>query len=230
MKTPIKVAIALALSFVLVFLILWQTNLFGTVTKLEASVEPTIKEEKVDLEPTALEIKAKELGCDLTPEDIDDPKTIELVSQKKILPVMSLGFDEAENAPQISPKEEPFTVAWYNEGPKVGSAKGKVLITGHTYPEGGNGIGNELNAGLLKAGDLLKVDDKDGNAVCYRYREEKHIYVVDYDPNSDIVYDEVGKPELLFFVCDNHIGDGVWAGRRMYYADLLTEDNIRSFK
>lgn len=231
MKTPVKVAIAFVVTFLLVFLVLWQTNLFGTAAKQTAvESKPAVTTKKVTPEPTALELKAIELGCDLTPAAIDEPANVELVNQKRSLPVLSLGFDEAENSPKVPPKDEPFTLAWYNEGPKVGSDKGKILITGHTYPEGENGIGNELNAGLLKTGDLVKVSDKKGNTACYRYREEKHILVEDYDPESDIVYDEVGDPQLMFFVCDDHIGNGEWAGRRMFYADLLTEDNIRSFK
>lgn len=226
----VQVVGAFTLVFVLVFVILWQSNLFAfnqaEEPKPAAETTATKPAEKKE-EKTSLQKQAEELGCDLTPEPIAEPTAVVLPRQKRTLSVISLGIDPKENAPAAPPESQTETFAWYNGGPLVGSEKGKILLSGHTYSDATNGIGNQLLAGLLEPGDLIKVSDSDGNTACYRYRDKTHLLVKDYDPNSNLVYDNESKPELMFFVCDNFNGKD-WDGRQMFHADLLTEETVKT--
>lgn len=134
-------------------------------------------------------------------------------------PVRSLGLD-ADNAAAAPPKDEPRTVAWYNRGPRPGSDKGKVVLSIHTYHKGG-ALGNELRdpgAGLRK-GDLIRLSDSSGDQACYRYDHVAKVMVKDYDPSSDIIYDNTGKPMVVIVICwDYNRSDKQWDSRLLFYA------------
>lgn len=179
--------------------------------------------------PTLRQIALK-MGCDLTPSEFVNPISIELGKDGKVLPMISLGMDETGLAPGVPPLHERQMFAWYNQGPKLGSAHGKVLLTGHTYADGLGGIGNELLAGLIKPGDIIKVTNAAGENACYRYRENLRIVVSEYDENSDIVYDNVGAPTVTMMVCDDWDGGSQsYLSRKVFYSDLLTEENVDKY-
>ncbi|WP_175956563.1 class F sortase [Schaalia sp. Marseille-Q2122] len=172
--------------------------------------------------PTQADIlaAATAANCDLTPQEIHDPTRLILLRHNRELPIMSLSRDatDAAGAPPIS---EPYTVGWYNEGPKLGSHQGKAVLTSHTYHTG-TALGNELNNGLWTTGDIIKVEDSAGHNACYTYRDTLHIMVEDYDPNSTIVYDTANAPMFAMVVCSDWDPHGNPLGRMIYYADLIT--------
>lgn len=159
-------------------------------------------------------------SCAAHPAPIADPVTLTLVRQGKTLPMLSLGKD-ATGAAGAPPGNASHTVAWFNEGPKVGSDKGKVLLTSHTYRFGG-ALGNELNNGLLSPGDIVMITGSDGSNACYRYASSLHIIEAQYDPYSTVVYDYAGAPQFALVVCSDYDKSGNPLGRMVYYGDLIT--------
>lgn len=158
-------------------------------------------------------------GCPADPKPIDDPKFMQLIEHGLEMPMLSLGQD-GDGAAAAPPGDEGYTIAWFNEGPKVGSEIGKVVLSSHTFQFGG-ALGNDLNDGLLSDGDIFLISDAAGNSACYRYSGSLHIMVNDYDPDSDIVYDYSGAPQLALVVCSDYTLAGEALGRIIYYADLI---------
>lgn len=148
------------------------------------------------------------------------PTTFAIPSKDISMKVLSLGLD-ANGAAAAPPDTEPRLLSWFNLGPKPGSAEGQVLITGHTF-KNSMAIGNELNAGLLTPGDVVVVSDDNGNSACYQYTHDLKIRLVDYDPQSNLIYDNYGDPRLAIIVC----ADWAWTSqnsdsRILYYFNLL---------
>lgn len=166
--------------------------------------------------PTAIQ-----LDCPADPQPIANPVYMTLVSQRFQLPMISLGLD-ADGAAASPPDNQGYTVAWFNQGPLVGSRQGRAVLTSHTFFRGG-ALGNELNTGLLAAGDIIRFSDAEGNAACYRYSGSLRIVAADYDPESDVLYDSSGAPQIGLIVCSDYTSSGEALGRAIYYADLVTE-------
>nr|WP_076389675.1 class F sortase [Vaginimicrobium propionicum] len=158
-------------------------------------------------------------GCPTDPKPIGDPVKFEIAGTDRSLPIVSLGLD-ADGAAQAPPTDQPYTIAWFNEGPRPGSDQGKVTLSSHTYRFGG-AFGNDLLNGELKGGEIIKISDADGNLACYKYVSSTHIMEADYDENSDILYAETGDPQIALIVCTDPTSTGEWLGRMIYYADLV---------
>lgn len=134
--------------------------------------------------------------------------------------LLSLGLD-AEGLPGTPPGDEGYTLAWWNGGPAVGSSQGKAVLTSHTFRYGG-ALGNDLNDGMLSAGDVIRISDDSGDTVCYRFTNALKVYVDSYDPNSDVLYDETGDPMIVIVVCSDYPSNGGDpAARVLYYAELV---------
>lgn len=149
------------------------------------------------------------------------PSRFSIESMDVTSKVLSLGTDAETGAAAAPPKNQSQTVGWYNEGPKPGSDKGKVLLTIHTY-RNGNALGNELNSeGGLEPGDIIRMSDNAGNTVCYRYREALKVWMKDYnDAPTDILYDDAGDPEVAIIICWDFNGSTKqWDSRIIFYAD-----------
>ena len=73
-------------------------------------------------------------------------------------PIMSLNVDENGNI-AAPPKNLSHTASWWNAGPKPGSDAGKVVISVHTYRNGG-ALGNEMysddDGPALQPGDIIE--------------------------------------------------------------------------
>ena len=137
--------------------------------------------------------------------------------------VLSLGTDSDGNI-AAPPKNMPRTASWWNQGPKPGSTKGKVVLSIHTYSNG-KALGNELYEGgkpAIDEGDLIKLYDEDGHVACYEFVNAKKIDVADYDPNSNIMIDTHGDPLLTIIVCWDKKSDGIWHSRVFFYAKPVT--------
>lgn len=159
--------------------------------------------------------------CPTNPQPITDPVSFRVLNHDIDLPMISVGLD-ADGAAGAPPGDESHMVAWFDQGPAVGSQIGKVVLTSHTYQFGG-AFGNELNNGLLALGDVILITDSSGAAACYSYSGNAHIFVADYDPYSDIVYDYEGKPQFALVVCSDYTPTGDTLGRIIYYGDLMGE-------
>ncbi|MEL4357296.1 MULTISPECIES: class F sortase [unclassified Luteococcus] len=134
-------------------------------------------------------------------------------------PVLSLGLAD-DGSIATPPFSQPFSVGWFNGGPKPGSGKGKVVLTAHTFHKGG-ALGNALQSGL-KQGDIIRLTDASGKTLCYRYTSSTKLMVKDYDPNSTAVYDTGGKPMLAIVICwDWDAARKFWDSRVVYYAEPL---------
>lgn len=138
--------------------------------------------------------------------------------------VVSLGLDGEGNI-AAPPKNQPATASWWNQGPLPGSDKGKAVFSIHTYRNGG-AVGNDLYRGgapQLQKGDLVKVYGSEGQVLCYEFTEAKKVWVKDYDPDSDVMVDYDGKPQMVIIVCwDFDRATENWDSRIFFYGTPVT--------
>ncbi|MCS4484114.1 class F sortase [Gleimia sp. 6138-11-ORH1] len=180
-------------------------------------------------DPNSVTARAKSLGCNLSPKPLGTPVSFEVDRGELKLPMLSLGLDETGSAPAAPPLSQTHTIGWYNQGPQIGASQGKAVLTGHTYSDT-VGIGNQLLEGIVKPGDIIKITDEEGANACYRYRDQVRIEVATYNPDSDLVYDNAGKPQIAIVVCDNFsAATNEWLVREVFYGDLLTKTNLETF-
>lgn len=133
--------------------------------------------------------------------------------------VLSLGQDD-NGAAAAPPKNDKNGTGWYNRGPKPGSDKGNIVLTIHTWHQGG-ALGNRLLNNTPAVGSKFVMSDAKGNQACYSYTGKKKISVADYDPNSDILYNDHGKPQIAIIVCDDYAGPDDWRSRVIFYAEKV---------
>lgn len=135
-------------------------------------------------------------------------------------PVVSLNLDSEGNV-AAPPLDEPRMASWWNAGPMPGSDKGKTLLNIHTYRNGG-ALGNELyadGASALQPGDLIKLYGAGGEVQCYEFTQADKIWVSEYDPDSDVMVDFDGDPQLLIIICwDFNAGTEDWDSRIFFHA------------
>ena len=148
------------------------------------------------------------------------PTTFAIPSKDISMQVLSLGLD-GNGAAAAPPDNEHRILSWFNLGPEPGSSQGQVLLTGHTF-KNSMAIGNELNAGLLSPGDVVVLSDDDGHSACYQFTHDLKFWLADYDPQSNLIYDNYGDPRMAIIVC----ADWAWNSpnsdsRIMYYFSLL---------
>lgn len=171
-----------------------------------SSAAPQTSAEKKDPAPA---------GCMKNPKPIV-PVKYSIDGMKVSAKVLSRGIDET-GAAGTPPKSDPSSWAWFSKGPKPGSDKGNVVLNGHTYHKGG-AIGNRLMADLKK-GDIIRLTDKAGQTVCYRYDHKTKIMVKGYDPNSNVLYNDNGPAQAIIVVCDDYKGKEDWESRVFFHAD-----------
>ncbi|SER48608.1 Sortase family protein [Propionibacterium cyclohexanicum] len=158
-------------------------------------------------------------GCEADPHPLVGSR-ITIDGRTPAMPMLQLGL-AADGSPATPPGNDSHTVAWYDQGPAVGSATGHVILTAHTFRYGG-ALGNELNNGLLHEGDIIRISDGTGHTVCYRFSHALKVLVQDYDPRSDVLYSQTGAPQLVLVVCaDYPLTGGEPKARALYYADLV---------
>lgn len=153
------------------------------------------------------------------------PTEFEIPHSEVISPVLSLGRDESDAA-AAPPVDASHTTGWFNEGPRAGSEAGKVLLTIHTYRQGG-ALGNEMyedGPKQVNPGDRMLLRDDNGNVACYEVSGIEKIWVDEYDPTSDAIYDNDGDPQIAIVICwDFNHSTEEWDSRIVYYADPVTE-------
>ncbi len=134
-------------------------------------------------------------------------------------PVLSVDSDDHDGT-MAPPSYQPNTVAWWNEGPKPGSTKGHVVLTAHTYRNGG-ALGNELHDSTkgLKPGAILRLSDSSGKTLCYRYQKSTKIWAANYDDNSSVIYADDSAPDVVLVVCwDFDRSRETWNSRIVFHA------------
>ncbi|MDO5067482.1 MAG: class F sortase [Propionibacteriaceae bacterium] len=129
--------------------------------------------------------------------------------------VLALDTD-SEGLIAAPPKDQPKTASWWKGGPAPASEAGQVVLSIHTYRNGG-AVGNQLyedGASQLKPGDLIKLWDAEGRMACYEYVDAEKIMVSDYDPDSDVMVRIDGDPALAIIICwDHKEGTDDWDSR-----------------
>ena len=136
-------------------------------------------------------------------------------------PIMSLNVDENGNI-AAPPKDLSHTASWWNAGPKPGSDAGKVVISVHTYRNGG-ALGNEMysddDGPALQPGDIIRLTSAKGKVQCYEFTGATKVWVKDYDPDSDVMVDFAGDPQLLIIICwDFNKETEDWDSRIFFHA------------
>lgn len=156
-------------------------------------------------------------GCMPTLTEIE--ATSFAIDQMRVkAPMISLGEDES-GAAAAPPKDASHTVGWWKNGPKVGSRQGHAILTIHTY-QNGKALGNELHdqKNGFKDGDLVRMTDARGNTQCYTLERSMKLWVKDYDPNSDVLYNFTGEPRAVIVICwDYDVMGKEWDSRILYY-------------
>ena len=121
--------------------------------------------------------------------------------------------------------DEARTASWWNAGPMPGGDAGKALLSIHTYRTG-KALGNELFADgrpQLAEGDLIKLYGDDGQVQCYEFTGATKVWVADYDPESDVMIDYEGDPQLAIIICwDFNRSTETWDSRVFFYATPVT--------
>lgn len=143
--------------------------------------------------------------------------------------VISVGVDESGNIGAPPPAEK-RTAAWWEDGPAPGSDAGKVVLSIHTYRNGG-ALGNEMYEGgqsQLKDGDIIKMYSESGEVACYKFNEAKKVFVDEYDPDSDVMIDFEGDPKVAIIICwdfdatvDESAGQDPWKSRVFFYGTMF---------
>jgi sortase A len=107
----------------------------------------------------------------------------------------------------------PFTVAWYQYGPRPGDA-GSAVISGHYGPwrTGAHSVFDNLNQ--LKAGDIIEVKDDKGNQLSFKVRQTK-VYSKNA-PASEIsaIFNQNHGAHLNLITCS-----GTWLAGQKTYTD-----------
>ena len=138
--------------------------------------------------------------------------------------VLSLDLDE-DGLIAAPPKNQPNTASWWNGGPAPASEAGQVVLSIHTYRNGG-AVGNQLyenGESQLKAGDVIKLWDAEGRMACYEYVDAEKIMVSDYDPESDLMVRIDGDPALAIIICwDHKEGTDDWDSRVFFHFKPVT--------
>ena len=217
-------------AFLLIFIPLLLAGLFVGWQAWTHRAEGTLSDAPVWTPTGPLEHELPPAPAELPPGCPEDPA--EFVPTKFTfdrqgfdVEVLSLGLD-ADGAAAAPPDDQLRLIGWFNQGPMPGSDQGKVLLTAHTFVNT-VALGNELNAGLMTPGDIVRMSDDAGNVACYQYTHANKIWVKDYDPNSDAVYDNVGKPEVALVVCaDWNPVTRITESRVVYYYKLLSAANL----
>lgn len=141
---------------------------------------------------------------------------------------ITVGKDDKGN-PGAPSYDEPLHTAWYQNSARVGSTKGNVILTAHTF-HNKQALGNMLygkniladGKGGLKGGDVIKLRDAEGNQVCYRYRSSAKIMVDGYDPDSGVFHNAEGKPQIALMICWDYLTQTKqWDSRIIFYADYM---------
>lgn len=117
-------------------------------------------------------------------------------------PIIARNLDKDGNI-AAPPLDEPRMASWWSGGPKPGDARGKAVLTIHTYRTG-NALGNELYAdgtSQFQHGDVIKLHGPAGQVKCYEYTGAERIFVKDYDPDSTVMLDPEGPPSLTIIIC-----------------------------
>ncbi len=136
-------------------------------------------------------------------------------------PVVALNLD-ATGSIAAPPLDEPRMASWWSGGPEPGSDEGQVVLTIHTYRNGG-AVGNELFADgqpQLSPGDVLRLTGPDGAVQCYGFTDATKIAVADYDPDSDLMVDFDGEPRLAIIICWDFDGTD-WDSRVFFHFDPI---------
>ncbi|MGL5406090.1 MAG: class F sortase [Propionibacteriaceae bacterium] len=136
-------------------------------------------------------------------------------------PVITVGR-EADGAVGSPPKDQRFTVAFWDESPKPGSTKGHVITTVHTW-NGDIALGNVLadKEKGLQSGDIIQLSDGK-TTVCYRYTDKQKISVATYDSSSNIWLNPEGPAKLTIMICwDYNSAIQDWDSRYIFFGDLV---------
>lgn len=228
---PRVIAAAIALVLV-VAAVVWLVS-----RTQEPAVVPTPSPTAVTTSPTepstpaaptpstqAASTPARYAECDPLDAEGFVPESFRMENPEADEPVLSLGLD-AEGNIAAPPVDQPRTASWWNQGPRAGSEAGKVVMSIHTYRNGG-ALGNEMytDAGpSLTAGDLVMLEDAEGRTACYEFVEASKIWVDEYDPASDVMVDFEGDPMLTIVICwDFDGGTEIWDSRILFYAKPVT--------
>ncbi len=116
--------------------------------------------------------------------------------------VIALDTDENGNI-AAPPKDQPKTASWWDKGPAPASEQGQVVLSIHTYRNGG-AVGNDMYSDegpKLQPGDVLKLWDAQGNLACYEFVKAEKIALEDFDKDSNKLVRIDGDPGLAIIIC-----------------------------
>jgi conserved hypothetical protein len=126
------------------------------------------------------------------------------------------GTTDSEGFIEAPPLDQPKTAAWWSQGPAAASDSGQVVLSIHTYRNGG-AVGNQLytdDGPQLSQGDVLKLYSAEGQVACYQFDSTEKVMESDYDPESDVMVRYEGDPALAIIICwDFKPETEIWASR-----------------
>ena len=136
------------------------------------------------------------------------------------------GTTDSEGFIEAPPLDQPKTAAWWSQGPAAASDSGQVVLSIHTYRNGG-AVGNQLytdDGPQLSQGDVLKLYSAEGQVACYQFDSTEKVMESDYDPESDVMVRYEGDPALAIIICwDFKPETEIWASRIFFKFKPLTD-------
>ncbi len=199
-RRPILVAIVALLAVGLILAGAWV--LFGQSSPPPASPAPSPSPTSVSPSPapSPSPVPTEATCTTATKEFVPTSFTMEGFDDE--FPIVSLNLDAQGNI-AAPPKDQSHTASWWNAGPKPGSDAGKAVLSVHTYRNGG-ALGNEMytdDGPTLQPGDIIRLTSAKGKVQCYEFTDATKVWVKDYDPQSDVMVDFHGEPQLLIIIC-----------------------------
>ncbi|MDO5083487.1 class F sortase [Arachnia propionica] len=220
-------AAALAIVMIVALLFIFKpTSQSSTPSTNDTTAVATPEESTPATEPAAEDPTPTSDGTCIPPEGTGFiPVRYAIESLGVDADVLSLNVDDA-GLIAAPPKNQPKTASWWNGGPAPASDAGQVVMSIHTYRNGG-AVGNQLYEGgepQLKPGDTIKLWDAEGRTACYEYVDAEKIMVEDYNPDSDLMVRLEGDPALAIIICwDHKEGTDDWDSRVFFRFKPVTD-------
>lgn len=221
----ILIAGALVLVVALVIIMVVRGTSSGTaptpVPTVPVTTEAVVEEETTAAAPTTQVADPRLAECTTVTEGfVPNRYTIETIDAEGEVLALNLDADGNIAAP---PVDQPETASWWSGGPMPGADEGRAILSIHTYnPSLSPAVGNYMYRGgqsQLKSGDLIKLYGNQGQVMCYEFTHDYKFFMDEYDPDSDVMLDFYGAPEIAIIICwdyDRNTRD--WDSRVLFYA------------
>ena len=184
-------------------------------TTAEVRVDPPVDPPTTLPEPApapATTLAGKRLASSGPPLEVVVPRL------KVSSPVVPISGQSGE----LLPPSNPQLLGWWQEGSKVGTARGSAVVTGHTVNAGGGAFDH---LGELVRGDRVKVRTATGT-IEYVVRESRDVAVAELARTAETIFSQAVDGRLVLITCSDFDGK-VYRSNAVVYAVPVKESPRR---